>query len=67
MKWHGDRLQVASRCSLAVGKDDSPPPIRALCLSADGESLVVGTQTCEVLELKLAAGGKFTSVGESWI
>jgi microtubule-associated protein-like 6 len=36
-----------------------PPPIRSVCLSSDYRRVLVGTQTCEILEFELKSGASF--------
>jgi len=49
VKDNADILKVSSFC---ISSEKVPPPIRAVALSSDGKSVVVGTQTCSVLLFK---------------
>lgn len=42
------------------GSRDSPPPVRAVCMSSSGKKIVVGTQTCEILEFVRRDGDVFS-------
>lgn len=40
--------------------DSSVPPVRSVCLSVDGKKVLVGTQSCEILEYTLPNSQQFT-------
>jgi hypothetical protein len=48
-------------CRMCAGKS----PVRAAYLSSDKESIVIGTQACEIAEIKPLCGGQITTLGES--
>lgn len=45
--------------NISAHVDVKPPPIRSVCLSSDYKRVLVGTQTCEILEFELKSGASF--------